>query len=280
MKGQRKLLLLLPAFLLLLTGCGQKTLPDLSQMGKLQVISREDGSGTKAEFENLVDTDASGTKEIAASTEDMIQQVEAAKDAIGYVAYSALQESAQIKVLAIDGSLPTQQTIEERKYPLTREYYVAYPDTLSAVTSDFLYYVQTKGQELVGKYCVPVQKSETFLSDQSKGTIVIHGSSSMAPMMQELAADYEKQNPNAKIEIEVSDSTQGINDVLQNRCDLAMSSRSLKAYEKELLQTQVFGRDAIAVIVNTENPLEELSKKDIQKIYDKKYENWQDLNNR
>lgn len=280
MKGQRKLLLLLPAFLLLLTGCGQKTIPDLSQMGKLQVISREDGSGTKAEFENLVDTDASGTKEIAASTENMIQQVEAAKEAIGYVAYSALQESAQIKVLAIDGSLPTQQTIEEGKYPLTREYYVAYPDTLSAVANDFLYYVRTKGQELVGKYCVPVQKSETFLSDQSKGTLVIHGSSSMAPMMQELAADYEKQNPNAKIEIEMSDSTQGINDVLQNRCDLAMSSRSLKTYEKELLQTQVFGRDAIAVIVNTENPLEELSKKDIQKIYDKKYESWQDLNKR
>ena len=68
--------------------------------------------------------------------------------------------------------------------------------------------------------------------------------------------------------------------MLQNRCDLAMSSRSLKAYEKELLQTQVFGRDAIAVIVNTENPLEELSKKDIQKIYNHKYENWQDLNNR
>ncbi len=280
MKGQRKLLLLLPAFLLLLTGCGQKSLPDLSQMGKLQVISREDGSGTKTEFENLVDTDASGTKAIVSSTEDMIKQVEASKDAIGYVAYSALQESGRIKVLAIDGSFPTLQTIEENKFPLTRDYYVAYPDALSAVTSDFLYYVRTKGQEIVGKYCVPVQKTETFLSDKSAGMILIHGSSSMAPMMQELADDYEKQNPNAKIEIEVSDSTQGINDVLQNRCDLAMSSRSLKAYEKELLQTQVFGRDAIAVIVNTENPLEELSKKDIQKIYNHKYENWQDLNNR
>ena len=56
-----------------------------------------------------------------------------------------------------------------------------------------------------------------------------------------------------------------------------MSSRALKDYEKELLNAQVIGKDAIAVLVQSENPVQDLSAEQISKIYEKTYENWSDI---
>ena len=56
-----------------------------------------------------------------------------------------------------------------------------------------------------------------------------------------------------------------------------MSSRSLQPYESELLTSYVFGRDAIAVIVSSENPMDDISVDMLKKIYDKKYTEWGDL---
>ena len=105
----------------------------------------------------------------------------------------------------------------------------------------------------------------------------IHGSTSAAPIVSKLAEEYMKINPAAKILVIESDSTQGLNDALQGRCDLGMSSRSLQPYESELLTSYVFGRDAIAVIVNSENTLSDISVDMLKKIYDKKYTAWSDL---
>ena len=61
---------------LLLTGCGTKVdVPDMSSMGTINVVSREEGSGTKTEFDNLVDTDATGTNTVADSTDKVITVV-------------------------------------------------------------------------------------------------------------------------------------------------------------------------------------------------------------
>ncbi len=56
-----------------------------------------------------------------------------------------------------------------------------------------------------------------------------------------------------------------------------MSSRALKDYEKELLNAQVIGKDAIAVLVQSENLVQDLSAEQIRKIYEKTYENWSDI---
>ncbi len=69
---------------LLLTGCGAKAdVPDMSSMGTINVVSREEGSGTKTEFDNLVGTDATGTNTVADSTDKVISQVASDKNAIG-----------------------------------------------------------------------------------------------------------------------------------------------------------------------------------------------------
>jgi len=262
---------------LLLTGCGTKVdVPDMSSMGTINVVSREEGSGTKTEFDNLVDTDATGTNTVADSTDKVISEVASDKNAIGYIAYSA-ENNSGVKALDVDGVAPDAASIEKDKYPLCRDYILVYNGELSAVAKDFMAYVKSAGQAVVADYCVPVKKSETFLSDKSGGTVEIHGSTSAAPIVSKLAEEYMKINPAAKILVTESDSTQGLNDALQGRCDLGMSSRSLQPYESELLTSYVFGRDAIAVIVNSENTLSDISVDMLKKIYDKKYTAWSDL---
>lgn len=262
---------------LLLTGCGAKAdVPDMSSMGTINVVSREEGSGTKTEFDNLVGTDATGTNTVADSTDKVISQVASDKNAIGYIAYSA-ENNSGVKVLDVDGAAPDAAFVEKDKYPLCRDYILVYSGELSAVAKDFMAYVKSAGQEVVADYCVPVKKSETFLSDKSGGTVEIHGSTSAAPIVSKLAEEYMKINPAAQIVVTESDSTQGLNDALQGRCDLGMSSRSLQSYESELLTSYVFGRDAIAVIVSSENPMDDISVDMLKKIYDKKYTEWGDL---
>lgn len=80
-----------------------------------------------------------------------------------------------------------------------------------------------------------------------------------------------------QILIETTDSTSGLNAALEGSWDLAMTSRSLKDYEKELLNTQVIGKDAIAILVQAENPVQNLSEEQILKIYEKTYKNWSEI---
>ena len=263
---------------LLLSGCRQQTeLPDLSGLGAITAISREDGSGTKAEFENLIHLQQNASDTEADSTENMINQISASKGAIGYAAFSSVKDTKETKILSVDGIQPSADTIKNGSYPLCREYLLAYTGELSEAETDFLAYIRTAGQQIVEQFCVPAGKTNTFLSDQSSGIIRINGSSSAAPILTSLAEDYQKYNKHVQILLETTDSTSGLNAALEGSCDLAMTSRALKDYEKELLNTQVIGKDAIAVLVQAENPVQNLSEEQILKIYEKNYRNWSEV---
>ena len=108
-----------------LSGCGKNVqLPDLSSLGEIQAISREEGSGTRAEFENMVNTLEKGSDQIAASTDEVVEMVAADENAIGYLAYSSANSasSAKITVLDIEGITVDSKTIRDGSYPLCRNY--------------------------------------------------------------------------------------------------------------------------------------------------------------
>ena len=101
-----RICLLLTACTLLLTACGTQSakLPDLSTLGKVIAISREEGSGTRAEFDTMLSTNESGADAVATSTNDVLQQVSKEKNAVGYLAHSTLpQELPDVKVLKVNG---------------------------------------------------------------------------------------------------------------------------------------------------------------------------------
>lgn len=112
----------------------------------------------------------------------------------------------------------------------------------------------------------------------AEGTVSTDGSTSMEKVINILGEAFEQENSNATFTYNPTGSGTGIQAVLEGRCDIGLSSRNLKDEEKEqgLIET-VLAYDGIAVIVNTENPIENLSMEDLGKIYTGEITNWKDL---
>ena len=266
--------------------CGKKaSLPDVRDLGQILTVSREEGSGTRTEFDTNLKVTEQNADQVVSSTKDMLKTVASTKNAIGYVAYSAItaddktdklslsRQTADYKMIKVDGVEVSDKTIRSGKYALCRDYYVAYKGKLNSVEQDFLRYIMSAGQKEVDKICVGKKKAATFLSDRSEGTISIEGSSSVAPIMEKLIAGYASYNPKATITLKATDSSDGLNAAIRGDCDLAMSSRALKDYEKELLSYEV-----IAIVLQKNNPITDLSTKQIRDIYNGKYPKWSDIN--
>ena len=89
---------------------------------------------------------------------------------------------------------------------------------------------------------------------------------------------YQKFNPNAEIEIQLSDSSTGMNSAINGTCDIGMASRELKdsELEKGLIPT-VIVMDGIAIIVNNENTVDNLTKEQIKSIYIGEVLRWSEI---
>ncbi|MBQ2409710.1 MAG: substrate-binding domain-containing protein, partial [Selenomonadaceae bacterium] len=192
MENRLWLAVLLLVAALSLAGCGmsagnsggqlsQEQVDGLEKLGKIKVISREDGSGTRSTFAELAGFAGEGkgadlTREDAAvadNAEAVVQQVAGDKAAIGYASYGTVHSAADVKILAVNGF---DVSSGKGSYPLRRSFYLAYSGRLSDLEQDFLTYVNGAGQELVGKSFGAVAKADRFLSNQAAGELKIVGS--------------------------------------------------------------------------------------------------------
>lgn len=276
-----------------LTACAsEKTVKEvegLSEMGEISVISREKGSGTRAvfadltglreknsgrEYQDLIREDVDTAK----SSDEVLRKVGETKGGIGYVSYGSLgDQSSEVKLLDLEGVKLSEENIASGKYDLSRSFYLAHSEGLKETEQDFLNYVTGVGQDIVAEEFVPVGKSEIFLTEQPKGTVKVHGSTSMAPLLKKLAEGYMEENPNAVVEVEASDSEQGILDLLKGECDFAMVSRELEYYEKEVFDYEMIAKDGIGIAVNRENPLEDIRMEQLKAIYGGELSEWSEL---
>ena len=255
---------------------------------EITVISREDGSGTRGAFIELVGIEqkVDGVKtdmtvesaEIASSTSVVITTVAGNKNAIGYISLGSLNSS--VKALKIDGVYPSVETVKSGEYKIARPFNVAYM-TLSEVSSDFLSYVMSKdGQAIIEKkgYIKVNDNAESYTSKGLSGTLTISGSSSVYPVMEVLCENYSALNPNVKITLQQSDSTTGMNDAVSGSSDIGMASRELKSSETEKGLTGLsIALDGIAVIVNRENSVDEMETETLRNIYTGSVTSWDNL---
>lgn len=271
--------LLLAAESLMTAGCGQKQQQnsDLSSLGKIETVVREDGSGTREQFQSLLNIQETDTGKTVSSTDKVISEVEQNASAIGYAAMSALPDIDSVKILRVGGVAPSAKTIRSGKYPLCRNYYLAWIGDQTDLEEEFLTFVRGAGQKIVAQDAVPIRKETSFLSLKPSGTLKITGSTSMAPVMKKLAEEYKTYNPNADIEVEESDSSRGLTDVMQGKSDLAMSSRELKDYEKEIFSCDAIAADGIVILVNRKNALTNIRISDLQDIFDGTVTEWKDV---
>ena len=257
--------------------------------GTISVLSREEGSGTRGAFVELFgveEENADGEKvdnttvdaQVTNSTAVMMTGVAQDPQAIGYISLGSLD--ASVKALKVDGAEASAENVKNGTYKVSRPFNIVTGDSLSDVAQDFVDYIlSSDGQAIVGEDYIPVDDAaEAYAGTSPEGSVVVAGSSSVSPVMEKLKEGYEAVNPNASIEIQTSDSTTGVESTISGICDIGMASRELKDTETSegVTGTQI-AIDGIAIIVNNENSMTDITSDQVKQIYTGEVTNWEDL---
>ena len=257
--------------------------------GTISVLSREEGSGTRGAFVELFgveEENADGEKvdnttvdaQVTNSTAVMMTGVAQDPQAIGYISLGSLDDS--VKALKVDGAEASAENVKNGTYKVSRPFNIVTGDSLSDVAQDFVDYIlSSDGQAIVGEDYIPVDDAaEAYAGTSPEGSVVVAGSSSVSPVMEKLKEGYEAVNPNASIEIQTCDSTTGVESTISGICDIGMASRELKDTETSegVTGTQI-AIDGIAIIVNNENSMTDITSDQVKQIYTGEVTNWEDL---
>lgn len=246
----------------------------------ITIVSREDGSGTRGAFIELFGIevkDDAGEKidmtteeaQITNSTSVMMTTVAGDEYAIGYVSLGSLDDS--VKAVKIDGAEATAENIKSGDYTVSRPFNIATKEDMdNAVAEDFINFILSEeGQTVVSENgYIALDDVTAFESTMPEGKAVVGGSSSVSPVMEKLIEAYKAINANAEIELQTTDSTTGMTSTIDGSYDIGMASRELKEEEiAEGLVGQVIATDGIAVIVNLDNPTEDMTVDQVNAIY-------------
>ena len=281
-----------------LMGCGSQDNSDTGAdtkteatgaSGPITVVSREDGSGTRGAFVELFGVqqeDKDGEKidmttldaKVTNSTSVMMTTVAGDVNAIGYISLGSLNDT--VKAVKIDGTEPSAENVENESYKVVRPFNIAVKDDVSEAAQDFINFIMSKqGQAVVEENgYIPVGDQPEYKGTSPEGKIVVAGSSSISPVMEKLKEAYEEVNANATIEVQQSDSTTGMQSVIDGLCDIGMAYRELKDSEtSEGLSPTVIAQDGIAVIVNNDSGIDELTSDQVKSIYLGDALDWEDV---
>ena len=252
--------------------------------GAITVISREDGSGTRSAFVELTgveDDNGDNTTvdaEIANKTDVVLTSVAGNESSIGYVSLGSLNDT--VKAVKVDGVEATTDSVKSGDYKLSRPFNIATKGEPTGVAKDFIEFIlSADGQAIVEEegYIMVNDAAEAFTTDGSEGQIAVGGSSSVSPVMEKLIEAYQAVNPKAKIELQTSDSTSGMTGAIDGTFAIGMASRELKDEEKAELTGTSIALDGIAVVVNPNNTVEDLTMDQIKSIYIGETTDWADV---
>ena len=283
----KKFIALALTALMLLTlaaGCG-----NTSESTAIYVVSREEGSGTRGAFIELFGIEQKNeagekidhtveTAEVTDSTSVMMQTIAGNKAAIGYISLGSLNDT--VKALQIDGVDATAENVKNSTYKIARPFNVATLANVSPEAQDFLNFIlSAEGQAVVEKAnCISEGNTGAFTGGSVSGKIVVAGSSSVTPVMEKLKEAYNAINPNLTIDIQQSDSSNGMKSAIEGLCDIGMASRDLKDSELEAgLTPTAIALDGIAVIVNTESERSGLTSDQVRAIFMGELTDWSEV---
>ncbi len=286
------------ALALSLVGCGElstsssstvavdavASIKEYDNLQNIKVVTREEGSGSRQAFIdtfNIMNKNADFEidplyqKAIVATESDIaIANVVTNGNAIAYI--SAGQVDDSMKVLSIDNVEPTIENIENGTYKATRPFILATQEDKSELVKDFEKYILSQsGKSIIAEHYAQADSvGVSYDTDGLSGVITIGGSSSMAPLMQRIIAGYQAVNPAVEIILEINNSTEGIEGVKNGTYDIGMASRELLRSETYFVEGTTIAKDAIAIVVNKSNPINDLSTDEINKIFTGVYRSW------
>ena len=262
---------------------------DFDHTSAIAVYSREDGSGTRGAFIELFgveEKDESGEKVdntteeaiITNSTDVMLTSVAGDTYAIGYVSLGSLNDT--VKAVKIDGAEATVENIKSGTYKIARPFNIATKGEVSEAAQDFINYIMSgDGQKVISDNgYIGDDSAAAFESNGAEGKVVVGGSSSVSPVMEVLADKYKELNSGVTIEIQQTGSGAGIQSTTEGVCDIGMASRELKDEEtSQGLKSEEIALDGIAVIVNNDSPVTNLTSQQVKDIFTGVSAVWSDV---
>ena len=271
-----------------LTACSKS---NSSESKQISVVSREEGSGTRGAFIDLFgleeknssgDTvDLTTANAIVTNSTSVTLTTVAGDDlAIGYASLGSLNDS--VKVLKIDGTKASVETIKDGSYKISRPFNIVTKEDISKAAKDFINFIlSSDGQAIVEENgYIPLDNVDTYQASVTSGKVVISGSSSVTPVMEKLKEAYTKVNSGVTIEIQQSDSSTGITDTIDGTSDIGMASRELEDSEiAQGVNSTVIAMDGIAVIVNKNNTIDNLTSEQVKSIFSGEITTWKELSN-
>jgi len=263
-----------------LTGCTETSYGrEFNQDRQIAVIARDAGSGTHGAFIEVLgievtDTDGSVRDmttidaEVAPGTSAVITSVAGNDYAIGYISLGSLNNT--VTAIHIDGVAATAENVQNGSYSLFRTFYIAVQDDVDALTQNFIDFIlSAEGQNIVAQSYVPAVSSAAGYTggEGLSGTIVVSGSTSVAPLMERLKEAFEALHPSVTVEVHSAGSSAGITAAINSVADIGMSSRALRESELEQVNSITVAYDGLAVIVNNANPIQNLTPEQVRQIF-------------
>ena len=252
----------------------------------IHVFTREQGSGTRSAFTDVAgivnrdgDDAISLTATVQNSTNATMQAVGGDPHAISFISLGSLNDT--VRAVPVNGVEPNTDNILSGDYELYRNFNVTYGQELSEVAQDFWDFMfSAQAQELVAEdgYVQANPDAPKYEPSGLSGSVSIVGSTSVEPTVQRFSEAYTDLNPDVTIDITAPGSGAGITAAVDGSADIGMSSREVSDTEAEqLIETQPIAVDGIVVIVNNNNPIENLEMIEIQGIYQDYFTVWNEV---
>lgn len=250
-------------------------------------FSRQNNSGTYETFREVVlgksrefmlgSLDQSGSK-------DVVNMVGNTPNGIGYSGMG-YHDPSVVKMLDIAKEkggkpvTPNAKDVNNGTYPIARALHIYAPGKPSGAVEAYLQWIMSpEGQKIVEESgYVPIDNptGDPNVPVEESATIKITGSDTMVNLAQRWAEAYQEKHKNVSVQVSGGGSGDGIAALIDGRVDLANASREMKPDEMAKAQQKhgtapkefTVGKDALAVYVHKDNPVDSISLPELAEIY-------------
>ena len=253
----------------------QNNAPVFDTSKNISILAREDGSGTKTAFMEIIGLKGKADPAnviIQTGTAGILTEVKGNPNAIAYESLG--YTNSDVKVLKIDGVEATTENIKNGSYKISRPLSIVYQESTldSDINKAFYMFLQSgDAQKIIQDegYVSVVDNALHYTIDGSlKGNIDISGSTSLQPLMTELAEAFEKLQPNVDVTVSGGGSGTGYKNADEGVSAFGMISEEFNVEKAPSCTFYVVSKDGIAVIVHKDNPLDNITMEQLKNIYD------------
>ncbi|MCL1975363.1 MAG: substrate-binding domain-containing protein [Firmicutes bacterium] len=241
----------------------------------ISILAREDGSGTKTAFMELIGLKGKADPEnviIQTGTAGILTEVKGNPNAIAYESLGYVTND--VKMLKVDGVEATVANIKNGTYKISRPLSIVYKEATLNNDINKAYYVFLQSSDaqtiISGEGYVSIADNALAykINGSLQGSIDISGSTSLQPLMTELAAAFEKLQPNIDVTVSGGGSGTGYKNADEGVSEFGMISEEFSLEKAPSCTDYVVCKDGIAVIINKNNPLDSILVSDLKNIYD------------